>query len=259
VASLPYICQKKQKINKMETFENNDLQMKPRHQFKTMLVGILIVSFGLLYMLRNMGMINHSTWHMIFSWPMLLVVLGVVNLAERKFSWGVLLLAVGVVFLADRYYDLPYNLFTFFWPIIIIMVGVSLIFSNSLSSLRFKRSKPDVVTEDGDYIDEAAIFGGSERVIYAQNFRGGKVVAIFGGTKLDLTQCQLAPGNNYLEMIAIFGGSTLIVPNDWNVKVESFNAFGGFADKRRNLNIDISKTLVIKGATVFGGGELKSY
>ncbi|HPG34413.1 MAG TPA: LiaF-related protein, partial [Lentimicrobium sp.] len=81
----------------------------------------------------------------------------------------------------------------------------------------------------------------------------------FGGTKLDLTQCQLAPGNNYLEMIAIFGGSTLIVPNDWNVKVESFNAFGGFADKRRNLNIDISKTLVIKGATVFGGGELKSY
>lgn len=243
----------------METSETNNKVMPGTPGFKTLLTGIMIVVFGLLYMLRNMGAIDANTWHIIFSWPMLLIALGLLNLADQKYSWGFILLAVGSLFLADRVYNLPYNLFTFFWPVIIIVIGISLIFSNSFKSLTLRRRKPDVVTAEGDFIDEAAIFGGSERMINSLNFRGGKIVSIFGGSKIDLTQCQLTPGENVLELVAIFGGSTLIVPNDWNVKVESFNAFGGFADKRRNTNIDYSKTLIIKGATIFGGGELKSY
>lgn len=244
-------------------FDDSHPVMKHHHPFKTMLVGIIIVAFGLMIMLRNMGVISPFNWHVIFSWPMLLVVLGIVNLGERKYSWGMLLLAVGGIFLADRYYDLPYNLFSLFWPVVIIIAGLSIIFSRTLRQKHFHRwnrwQQPDISSTDGDFLDEAAIFGGSERFIHSQNFRGGKVVCIFGGSKLDLTQCQLAPGVNVLELTAIFGGMTMLVPNDWNVKVESFNAFGGFADKRRNVNVDPDKILVIKGATVFGGGELKSY
>lgn len=243
----------------METFDENGKMVKPPQQFKTLLVGVLIVAFGLLFMLHNMNVIDRSTWRIIFSWPMLLIALGAVNLAERKYSWGLILLFIGGVFLIDRYFNLPYNLFTFFWPVIIIIVGVGLIFSNTFKSIRIKRHKPDFFTSDGDLIDEAAIFGGSERAIHSQHFKGGQIVAIFGGTKTDLTQCQLAPGNNVLEVTAIFGGTTLIVPNDWNVKVEMTNIFGGFSDKRRNTNVDFNKTLIIKGASIFGGGELKSY
>lgn len=248
----------------MDTYNENDKMMKPHHRFKTMLVGILIVTFGLLYMLRNMYVIDNHTWRMIFSWPMLLVVLGVVNLADRKISWGLLLLAIGSIFLADRYYDLHYNLFSFFWPVVIIVVGIGMIFSKTFYARHFRRhrhcySRTNNEIIEGDYLDEAAIFGGSERVIHSNDFRGGKIVSIFGGSKIDLTQCHLAAGDNIIEMTAIFGGSTLIVPNDWNVKVEMFNAFGGFADKRRNMNVDFNKTLIIKGAAIFGGGELKSY
>jgi predicted membrane protein len=243
----------------METFDEHNKIVRPHHKFKTMLVGILVVTFGLLYMMHNMGMIDPSVWRIIFSWPMLLVALGVVNLAERNFSWGFLLMAVGGVFLIDRYYDLPYNIFTFFWPIVIIAIGLGLIFSNSCKMLRIKRNRPDFISTEGDQINEQAIFGGSERAIHSNNFRGGEIVAIFGGTKTDLTQCQLAPGDNVLELTAIFGGTTLIVPNDWNIKVEMTNIFGGFSDKRRNMNVDYNKTLIIKGAAIFGGGELKSY
>lgn len=246
----------------METFNHHDhnfMKHGRRSRSKTMLVGLLIIAFGLLYMMRNIGMINDSTWHIIFSWPMLLVALGAVNFAERKFGWGLILLSVGGVFLIDRYYDLPYNVFTFFWPVLIIAIGLGIIFSGSCKMLRIKRHKPDVSSADGDTINEAAIFGGSERAIHSQNFRGGEIVAIFGGTKTDLTQCQLAPGDNVLEITAIFGGTTLIVPNDWNVKVETNNVFGGYTDKRRNTNVDFNKTLIIRGTSVFGGGELKSY
>ncbi len=201
----------------MDPFNENNKMMKPQHRFKTMVVGVLIIAFGLLFMMRNMDLIDRQTWRMIFSWPMLLVALGVVNLAERKFTWGLVLLAVGSVFLADRFYDLPYNLFTFFWPAIIILIGIGLIFSNSCTKFRIRRNKPDISDAEGDLIDESAIFGGSERTIHSLNFRGGEIVSIFGGSKIDLTQCQLSPGRNEIEMTAIFGGSTLIVPNDWNI------------------------------------------
>lgn len=243
----------------METFDENNKLMQPHHRFKTMVVGILVVTFGLLYMLAKMYIIDQDTWHIIFSWPMLLVALGIINLAERKFNWGLILLAVGGVFLLDRYFHLPYNLFTFFWPVLIIAIGLGMIFTNSFKAFRIRRNRPDFISSDGDQINEQAIFGGSERAIHSQNFRGGEILAIFGGTKTDLTQCQLAPGINVLELTAIFGGTTLIVPNDWNIKVEMTNIFGGFSDKRRNINVDYNKTLIIKGAAVFGGGELKSY
>jgi len=243
----------------METFNEKHKLIKPQHQFKTMVVGVLIATFGFLYMLHNMEVIDRSTWRIIFSWPMLLVALGIVNFAERKYTWGIILLSVGLVFLVDRYYDLPYNLFTFFWPVIIIIVGISIIFSNSFKALRIRRHRPDIISSDGDLIDEAAVFGGNERSVHSRNFRGGEIVAIFGGTKTDLTQCQLAPGNNVILLTAIFGGAELLVPNDWNVKLEMTSIFGGFSDKRRNTSVDFNKTLIIRGNCIFGGGELKSY
>lgn len=115
------------------------------------------------------------------------------------------------------------------------------------------------VVTDGDMIADSSVFGGSERIMHSQNFKGGEIVAIFGGSKIDLTQCTLAPGQNRLEVKAVFGGTTLVVPNDWNISFESVNIFGGFADKRRNINIDPRKTLIISGMALFGGGEIKSY
>ena len=61
-----------------------------------------------------------------------------------------------------------------------------------------------------------------------------------------------------LEMICVFGGSTLIVPADWNVKVEMFSIFGGFEDKRVTGQVDYNKTLILKGVAIFGGGEVKT-
>jgi predicted membrane protein len=65
----------------------------------------------------------------------------------------------------------------------------------------------------------------------SQSFRERKIVAVFGGSKIDLTQATLASGNNQIEVVAVFGGTSMLVPNDWNVKVEVFSIIGGYADK----------------------------
>jgi hypothetical protein len=98
--------------------------------------------------------------------------------------------------------------------------------------------------------------------IVSDNFRGGKVTAVFGGSEIDLTKAKLGPGVSELELACVFGGTTIIVPDDWTVKIEVVPVLGGFGDSRK-LNpgriIDTTRQLVIKGAVVFGGGEVKSY
>ena len=61
--------------------------------------------------------------------------------------------------------------------------------------------------------------------------------------------------------MCIFGGCGIKVPLDWNVRNEVTTIFGAFTDKRgdtfQHSSYDPSKTIVIKGITVFGGVEVK--
>jgi len=71
----------------------------------------------------------------------------------------------------------------------------------------------------------------------------------------------MAEGNNVIDILALFGGTTIIIPKDWNVQINITPIFGGFSNKTAklpNLSIDYSRMLIIKGLCIFGGGEIKS-
>jgi hypothetical protein len=60
----------------------------------------------------------------------------------------------------------------------------------------------------------------------------------------------------------MFGGTTIIVPESWNVKHDVMSVLGGFSQKRHShsdTTIEIGKELVIRGFAMFGGGEIKHY
>jgi hypothetical protein len=59
----------------------------------------------------------------------------------------------------------------------------------------------------------------------------------------------------------IFGGTKLIVPESWSVKMEVTSVFGGFSDKRIKTMVvtDSDRSLLITGVNVFGGGEIVNY
>lgn len=241
--------------------EKYDSEGRPMNRFKgkSVAFGVLVILAGILLMARNTGMLEPSVSRIIFSWEMLLIAIGVMNLFSRHSLWaGFILISIGTFFLLVDFFHLPFTLWHVFWPLLIIFIGLSMIFG--AMKLRKRRFiKPEVNSSD-DFFEDLAIFGGGERKIFAKEFRGGSVVAVFGGSKLDLTNASLAPGNNnIIEIVAVFGGTSLIVPPDWNVKVEVFNIFGGYADKRNGNQIDFNKTLTVKGVTIFGGGEIKSY
>ncbi len=237
----------------MEPNENQPVR-RPLNA-KTLVFGLIVIALGLIWLLRNTGVVSENAWDYIFSWEMLLIALGVISLFnERGKFWGIILIAIGGFFLLSDFYDFPITFRRVFWPALLILGGIYLIFGT-----RRYFTKRDISESEkkSDYIDEVSIFGGGDKRFKSDSFRGGQVVSIFGGSNIDLTQCKLAEYAE-IEATSIFGGSNLMIPAEWNVRLETTNIFGGFGDKRPQAEIDTSKTLVIRGLSLFGGGELKS-
>lgn len=223
---------------------------------KTVAFGILVLAAGIALLLRNLGVMDRSISRYIFSWEMLIIVIGFINAFGHSRIWGVLMMLVGGSFLLARIYGMPLSFWQVALPTLIILIGVALLLS---SGNIYKRRSVNIISGSDDVIEDIAIFAGSERSIHSESFKGGKILAVFGGSKLNLSKVVLAPGVNELEVVCVFGGVSLIVPHDWNIKVEVLNILGGYEDKRSVSLVDTNKTLVIKGVTVFGGGEVKSF
>ena len=249
----------------METFENDKIR---KHHFgkehchsrrNHHLLGIVLVIVGGALILKNMGFVPDCVKNIIFSWQMLLVVIGVVTtLASGEKTNGVVVMAIGAFFLIPKIFRETFDI-NIFWPAIFIVVGIILICSKRL---RIKGGKGRSEAKIGDnFIDIVNIFSGSDKRITSDNFSGGRITSIFGGNEIDLTQSKLAEGVSILEVTCVFGGTTISVPYDWNVKSEVLPVLGGFDDDKASPNklIDTSKQLIIKGVIVFGGGEIKRY
>ncbi|MGQ9620994.1 MAG: LiaF transmembrane domain-containing protein [Bacteroidales bacterium] len=250
----------------METNNKFYNDQRPEHwhnhqhlPYGRVIIGVILVLAGFMLILRNTGIFPDYIDDVIFSWPMLLVAIGLIITigSSGTKTAGIIIMAVGAFFLIPIVFRETFHVYNMFWPSIFIIIGIIFIFSRS------RRWRPaGKISESGeDVIDFIYIFSGGERQIVTSNFRGGKVTAVFGGAELDLTRSSLAPGNNILEIACVFGGITIIVPDEWDVKIEVTPVLGGFGDERKlrpGRVAEPGKQLVIKGAVVFGGGEIKS-
>lgn len=110
-----------------------------------------------------------------------------------------------------------------------------------------------------DFIDSTSIFGGGKHYVVSQSFKGGDVVNIMGGATINLMRADLR-GPATLEVVQLFGGTTIIAPAHWIVKSEMASIFGDIEDKRFHTPSvpDHSKVLYIKGTSLFGGITIKS-
>ena len=225
-----------------------------------LLLGVILVFVGVSILAEIFNVVPWNLHNVIFSWQMILIVLGIIFISSNENrSTGYILLAIGTFFILPEFIDgLPENWRSLFWPVMLILLGLLIIFGRHGGRARrhFRQSG----TTD-ELLDDADIFGGSERIVNSQNFKGGKISNIFGGSKYDMRQAKLAEGTNYIDVSMIFGGSKFIVPEDWDIRIEVTSIFGGFADKRHRSIVvpDDTRKLVIRGETIFGGGEITNF
>jgi predicted membrane protein len=253
--------------------------MGTQNQSRTLLLALLIIGAGVFLLLESIHVIPYDLSRIFISWQMLLIVIGIYNLTSSQHkTGGIILIFIGGLFLYDKFYDLQFHVWNVIWPTILIIVGVSILLNHSRGKKNyFDFGKNPVVdngktdefnddktnfVDDADTIDEVSIFSGSEKQITSKNFRGGKITSIFGGSEINLSRAELSNGRNQIEVFYMFGGSTIIVPPDWDVRIDVIAVFGGFSDKRYHQKAEgtnFNKQIVIKGLVVFGGGEIKSY
>lgn len=258
---------------------------KPRNS--SLIIGAFIIIAGVLMLLRRIGL---PVPHWLLGWEMLLIGIGLVmgfKSGFRDISW-LFPIIIGAIFLSRDIFPF-FRLSNLIWPLGIITIGVLIITKGNRSRFRndFVPIEPDPVPqsenfvsgfqkldENGnpvetpstpnsspdDQIECTAIFGGVKRNVVSKNFKGGEIVAIFGGAEVDLTHADFN-GIVKLEATNILGGTKLIVPPTWDVQSEMVAIFGGVEDKRRIYPemINRNKRLILMGTAFMGGLEVKSY
>lgn len=225
---------------------------------KRLIVGIIVILAGAALLASNFTDFSYEIRRYILRWEVLLIAIGLIAiLTNENKGFGFVVLAVGAAFYVRSFFDIDFNFWQVFWPSMLIVVGLVIMFHHKSHRRIHSYDK-----STADVLDEATVFGGTEKMIHSENFKGGKLTSIFGGQKLIFTKAKLASGQNVLELFALFGGFELVIPEEWDVKVKITPIFGGFVDKRYSSpqsSEASGKELMIVGTVIFGGGEIKSF
>lgn len=236
------------------------------------IIGLLIAGVGCLLLAREMGFYFP---HWLFSWPMILIVAGIISGVKNSFqnAGSYIMILIGSAFLIRNYFLPEFNLGHYMWPVVIILVGFFMMakpgkfFNNS--SRRFNKDynyntnqwQQTTATNGDEFIDSSAVFGSVKKNIVSKNFKGGEANSVFGSTEINLSHADIE-GTVQLEVNAVLGSIRVIVPSHWEVKSELSAVLGNVEDKRpiaRNVSGGLPRVLILKGAAVFGGIEILSY
>ena len=213
-------------------------------------LGAILVACGVIYILGAFGIadieISLDGW-----WTLFIIIPCLNGLFTSKAKFGNFIgFAVGILLLLASQdvfeYDMVWKIIV---PLIIIMLGIKLI----IKSTSDKKGE-DAQTDKNQHM---AAFSSRTFDYTDEEITVAKIGAVFGGAECNLTGAKIKDGSQ-LDLFCAFGGADIIVPENINVKNNTFCLFGGISDKREIVATDTDKaTLTINGFCIFGGADIK--
>jgi predicted membrane protein len=237
------------------------------------LFALMLIVGGALLFLDNLGILPIQDIRA--YWPIWIVIWGVHMLDRRKSRfvsvWALALIAWGTLLILGNLHILHVT-GSVFWPVMLIAFGVSMLVNPAHLTdwpdyvrlrMRHFRSANPRESFFGNKMHESLVFGSLNRRVETQQFEGGKVEAVFGSIELDLSGASISSPDRLaaLEVNAVFGGIEITVPRTWKVVMKNAAVFGGCEDKTfppRPEPGSQPATLVVTGAAVFGGIEIRN-
>jgi hypothetical protein len=120
-----------------------------------------------------------------------------------------------------------------------------------------KRAVPSRGDEESDELTLAAIFNGVELKSRAKAFRGGSLLAWFGGIDVDLHEAELAPDAR-LSVHALLGGIAIQTPPGWRVESKVKAISGGVDVRTPALEDSDAPVLTLDGMALLGGVAVRA-
>jgi predicted membrane protein len=223
------------------------------------LPALVVIGIGVLFLLNNLNIFFvHDIWRF---WPGILIAIGLVKMVDSATPsgrvMGGILAGAGGLFLADNLGFLNLS-WESFWPLVLIGAGVLMLWHRLAPA---QTATPNIPTEVHEgVLNEFAIFGGVDRKVTTDDFRGGQITAMFGGANIDLRRAGIRGDSAVIDVTSMFGGIDFKVPTNWIVVSQIAAIFGGFGNKSVQPNADTPgvKRLYIKGVAMFGGVGMKN-
>lgn len=221
--------------------------------------ALIVIGIGVLFLLNNLNIFFiHDVWR---YWPVILIAAGLAKMVDSPVSsgraMGGILVGVGALFLANNLGFLNLS-WENFWPLVLIGAGLVMLWSRLAPPPAGTANIPAGAHEGA--LNEYAIFGGVERKVTTDDFRGGQVFAMFGGVDIDLRRAGMRGDSAVIYVTSMLGGVEFKVPQNWIVVGQMVAMFGGFGNKSVLPSADMPgvKRLYIKGSAVFGGVGVKN-
>ncbi|MFL5788568.1 MAG: LiaF transmembrane domain-containing protein, partial [Flavisolibacter sp.] len=185
--------------------------------------GMFLLIIGGLLLLKSMNYILFPAW--IFTWPVILIAIGLFSGVQHGFRggfWLIMILIGGLFLLNDINPTL--QLRRYIGPLAIIAIGLVFILkprrhnwrrwkygdaqneTNSTTGIPGNVTVyPTESTDRTDFIDITSVFSGVKKNILSKNFKGGDIVCFMGGSEINLTQADFT-GRIKIDTTNIFGG-----------------------------------------------------
>ena len=218
-----------------------------------LIIGFGILALGMLWTLDNMDVLESepiTRW-----WPVILIVIGVVKLLDRRANrFGPIgLIVVGGLFLLDEAGGIDFDLGDLI-PLGIAFVGAKL----AWEAMTRRQRASEVVGNSDSVIHAFAMMAGVKRQSISHEFRGGDVNAIMGGVELDLRNAQIREGDDVIiDAFAMWGGIDIQVPPNWRIVGDVLPIMGGFEDNTHPTG-EPGPTVTIRGTALMGAIEVKN-
>ena len=229
--------------------------------------GVTFVVIGLFFLFANLDIDLLGVWRdAVISFPMLCVLFGLVFLVRKRWFAGLTIFGLGMFLILPL---LPYDVVPVgfcgkWWPVVLIYYGAMMLLFRKVSVPESKENRhiDNMQTTDVTF-DEVGMINcrvscNGERQIYNESvLKGGNIDVNMGGLELDLRNTTLPEGETVLNINVRLGGVSLLVPNNWNVEIQT-SGLGGFADKRTGIvTAEANKKLVLVVKAFMGGGEVR--
>lgn len=284
-------------------------------------MGIGVILVGIVWLINVLG-VAMPDW--LFTWPMLLVAIGVFTGLSSKFRnmGSFVLILIGLAFLARNFVWPDIDMGKYVWPVVLIFLGILFLVrrqqwdkkkewflnehpewkdwheqwrhhhghfpgqdkeqpaANATADLSESFATAEETGQEQhyghqgeayqspsrvsprfgaeavkDWIDVTTIFGGARRTVISKNFKGGDIVNICGGTVVDLTHADL-PETAVIDVVAIWGGVKIVVPPNWQVRLDVTHLMAGTDDRRGKSIQDPNKVLILTGTVLMAGIEI---
>jgi len=211
-----------------------------------LIIGIFFTLLGVVLTLDNLDLADAD--QLLPWWPLFLVAIGIVKFQDRSSrTLGIIAIVAGAVLTIFNTGFLSFSIFDL-WPVFLIVAGLAIV------ARAFGFQTPALAGASSS--TTWAVFGVRKEKVTSHNYAGGRIIAFMGGCELDLTKADMENGPAELEIVVVWGGIEIKVPEGWEVIGNTVPIMGGAEIKTKAA--PGGRRLIVNGLAIMAGIEIKS-